>query len=133
MVDDGAKGLSYEEADILRTRGFFFLEEARRAFNEEKYDFAVFLLEQACQLYVKHKLLVRFGTYPRTHSLHKLLEELAKARETLNEFLKKYSVELGDLEDAYIVSRYMPRRYSKEEARRLLETAEELFKVLRDV
>ena len=67
-----------EEAEILRDRAYAFLRNARRLFEEGEYDLAAFSVEQFCQLILKYKLLIKTGTYPRTHSLLRLLRELDK-------------------------------------------------------
>jgi len=50
-----------------------------------------------------------------------LLNMLAQltGRNEIKQLLITYSMELGILEDAYIVSRYMPRTYTAEEFERL--------------
>ena len=112
--------MSIREAEALKRRSMSFLEEAERLYGEAKYDLAAFMAEQACQLYLKYKLLIHVGTYPRTHSVKHLLSELAKLKPELSEMLDRYALELGALEDAYIASRYLPREYSRGEVERLL-------------
>ncbi|MEM3060937.1 MAG: HEPN domain-containing protein [Candidatus Bathyarchaeia archaeon] len=122
--------MSLEEANFLKERAYSFFDEAKRLFAERKYDLSSFMLEQACQIFLKYHLLIKVGTYPRTHSLSRLIQELAKLMPEVLDILKRRAVEIGSLEDAYIASRYLPRRYSKEEIERLMLTAEELFGVL---
>ncbi len=117
--------MSFEEAEILRERAEAFLRNAKRMFSEGDYDLAAFCVEQFCQLLVKHRLLIETGTYPRTHSLIRLLRALSMARGgELDDFLEEEVLNLTRLEDAYVVSRYLPRRYERREVEVLLSFAE---------
>ena len=69
---------SIEEAEVLKSRAYAFLRNAKRLFDEGEYDVAAFSIEQFCQLILKYKLLIKVGTYPRTHSLLRFLRELSK-------------------------------------------------------
>jgi HEPN domain-containing protein len=68
--------LSYEEVELIRRRAEAFLRNARGLIDEGEWDLAVFNLEQYCQLILKYKLLVKKGSYPRTHSLKSLIRIL---------------------------------------------------------
>ena len=68
--------MSFEEAEILRKRAEGFLRNAKRLIEEKEWDLAMFNLEQYCQLIMKYRLLVLRGSYPRTHSLRRLIREL---------------------------------------------------------
>ena len=106
--------MSFEEASIIRERPIAYLRNAKRLFEEGDYDLAAFSTEQFCQLLLKHKLLVQTGTYPRTHSAVRLLREVGEASgRDLSSFIDSEIVLVTKLEDAYIVSRYLPRRYVK--------------------
>lgn len=122
--------MSDEEAEILRVRAEEFLLNAERLFGEGFYDLCVFNLEQFCQLILKYKLLVKTGTYPRTHSLIRLLRDLSMINQEVSDLLTKeeYLILLTKLEDAYISARYYPRRYEDIEARVLLRFVKEVFK-----
>lgn len=122
--------MSLEEAEFLRERAYSFLGEAKRLFAEGKHDICSFMLEQSCQLLLKYHLLVKVGTYPRTHSLYRLIRELAKLTPKVSGILKERAVEPGSLEDAYVAASYLPRTYNREELERLMSTAEELFEAL---
>jgi HEPN domain-containing protein len=121
--------MSYKEADILKERSIAFFNEAKRLFDENKYDLAIFMLEQASQLLLKYKLLVRIGAYKRTHSLRGLLEDLSTIYD-IKHILNNYTLEIGLLEDAYIASRYLSRRYSREEVAKVMKFVDRLFEVL---
>jgi len=56
---------------------------------------------------LKYELLVKTGTYPRTHSLGRLVRELAKTAEGAKRLLEDI-VMLTKIEDAYVGSRATP-------------------------
>jgi len=122
--------LSLEEAEILRERAEAFLRNAERLIVERVYDLAAFNLEQYCQLILKYKLLVKTGTYPRTHSIIRLLRELSKIAKNVDELLKSREsvIFLTKIEDAYIGARYLPRRYEEVEVKEMLRYVKEVFK-----
>jgi HEPN domain-containing protein len=123
--------VSFEEAEILRLRAEAFLRNAERLYAEGEYDLAAFNIEQYCQLVLKYKLLVKTGAYPRTHSLIRLIRELAKVAEGAGRLLEDI-VMLTKIEDAYIGSRYLPRRYEREEVEAMLKYVKERFKPIVD-
>lgn len=98
--------------------------------NEGKFDLAVFNLEQYCQLMLRYKLLLRKGTYPRTHLLRRMIRELGelnpKALFLVEELRNLHYI--ARLEEAYISSRYLPISYEEAEARDLLRFVLEVFK-----
>ncbi len=122
--------MSYEHSDVLRERSILFFNEGKRLFNESKYDLAIFMLEQAAQLFLKYKISTRIGAFKKTHSLKDLLNDLAKIYD-INEIIDKYLLEISLLDD-YIASRYLARRYSKEEVLKAIKFVDKLFKVLKD-
>ncbi|MEM0329531.1 MAG: HEPN domain-containing protein [Nitrososphaerota archaeon] len=127
--------MSADEAEILRMRAHAFLRNARRLLDEGEYDLAAFNIEQFCQLILKYKLLIRTGTYPRTHSIIRLLRDLDKLvpEKNLARFIDSEIILLTKMEDAYIGSRYLPRRYERREVEELLKLADKLEEVIRDV
>jgi HEPN domain-containing protein len=93
--------VSFEEAEVLRERAESFLRNAEELFLKGVYDLAAFNLEQYCQLMVKYKLLVKTGTYPRTHSLLTLLRLLSSITGGLDFlFNSRNIVMLTKIEDA---------------------------------
>ena len=125
--------MALEEAEILRKRAYAFLRNAERLFEEGEYDLAAFSIEQFCQLLVKYKLLIKTGSYPRSHSLMRLLRELSKAvpERNLTSFINSNVMYLTKIEDAYIGSRYLPRIYERREVEELLRFAK-VFKEVVD-
>jgi len=121
-----------EEFNTLLRRSKGFLETAKMQINAGLYDLAAFSLEQALQLYLKAMLLKYSGSYPRTHSVKKLMELLARVvpvekSELIKELMRKYMLHLAVLEDAYVTSRYVVREYSRDEVLTLLSVVEEVF------
>ncbi len=120
--------MSYEEAELMKRRAEAFLRNAKRLIEEGEWDLAVFNLEQYCQLILKYKLLVKKGSYPRTHSLRSLIRSLGQP-----EMLKLIEDEehlhyIARLEEAYIVSRYIPYSYEEKEVLDLYRFVTEVFK-----
>lgn len=122
--------MSFEEAELLRERAENFLANAEELAAKGNYDLAAFNLEQYCQLILKYHLLVKVGTYSRTHSLLSLLRSLSTLTNSLKELLSdnKWIIMLTKIEDAYIGSRYLPRKYEKGEVEEMLKFVKEVFK-----
>lgn len=118
--------MSAEEIEVLRQRADSFLSNAKRLFKEGDFDLAAFNVQQFCQLTLKHKLLAKTGAYPRAHSLVRLLRDLdaASAGKGLLSFIDSEILFLTKVDDAYIVARYLPRRYERKEVDQLLAFAE---------
>jgi HEPN domain-containing protein len=121
-----------EEKNLLR-RSKEFLNTAEYQTNQGFYDLAVFSLEQALQLFLKSKILAQGINYPRTHSVRELLEILSKIapenrKLSIKNILQKYLLELGMLEDAYITSRYIMRKFTKQETEKLTKAVKEIIK-----
>jgi len=112
---------------VLRERAEAFLKNAKSPLKEGEYDLAAFSIEQYCQLMLKYKLLIKTGTYPRTYSLVRLIRELAKLVRDAEKLLDNI-IMITKIEDAYIGSRYLPRRYEKDEVEAMLKYVEEKFK-----
>lgn len=126
--------MSFDEAEILRVRANEFLMNAEDLFNKGFFDLAAFSIEQYCQLIIKYKLLVKVGYYPRTHSLISLIRELLKIIPQVNVLLEEDEIILTKIEDAYIGSRYLPRRYSRREVEDMLKFVKNKFRrVIEDV
>ncbi|MEM2259601.1 MAG: HEPN domain-containing protein [Candidatus Methanomethylicaceae archaeon] len=120
--------MSFEEAQIIKERAEAFLKNVQILFEEGIYDLAAFNIEQYCQLILKYKLLIKTGTYPRTYSIIRLIKELSKIDVRANKLLQDI-IMITKIEDAYIGSRYLSRRYEKEEVETMLKYAKEIFEV----
>ncbi|MFA4720453.1 HEPN domain-containing protein [Pyrococcus kukulkanii] len=123
--------MHYDEVEVLLNKSAEFLELAEVAVARKKYDSAVFLAEQGLQLYLKALLVKYSGIKPKTHSLRELLGFLAEAieaRDKISEFIKENRSILKELESAYILARYEPRVYEKDEAEELVKFAKDVIK-----
>ncbi len=83
--------------------------------DENEWDLAMFNLEQYCHLILKYKLLVNRGSYPRTHSLRALIRILGENNPELLAMVEDNAKlhYVARLEEAYIVSRYMPYKFEE--------------------
>lgn len=97
-----------------------FLRAARIMLEVGEYNLALFHLEQALQLCLK--IYEKYGDFPKTHSLRLLLSEIGQ--------VEADPVVVDLLEDAYIGSRYLPVRYSKESAQRAYGEVEKVLRSL---
>jgi HEPN domain-containing protein/predicted nucleotidyltransferase len=115
--------MSFDDAELFKERADAFLRNAEKLVAEGVFDLAAFNIEQYCQLMLKYKLLIKTGTYPMIHSPIRLLRELLRMSPSLRAFLDnpENMLYLTKLEDAYIGSRYLPRRYEESEVRKMLE------------
>jgi len=115
---------------MRRSDGFYItaLLQAERGM----YDLAVFSLEQSLQLFLKAALLRKGIDFPRTDGVRRLLSMLAELTggEEIKQLQTSHSLELGILEDAYIVSRCFPRSYTGEEFERLRAAVERVRSVV---
>jgi HEPN domain-containing protein len=126
--------VSFEEAELLRSRAESFLRNAQRLIEEGEADIAVFSLEQYCQLILKYKLLVYTGSYPRTHSIRQLIRELGRVDSRILVLVSdvKNLHYVARLEEAYISSRYLPYKYTIEEVKDISRFVLEVFKLIVD-
>ena len=124
--------MSFEEAEVMRRRAEAFLRNARRLIEEGEYDLGIFNLEQYCQLLLEYKLLIKKGSYPRTHSIRRLIRELGvfepKVLELANDVRNLHYI--ARLEEAYIASRYLPITYEESEVKDIMRFVLEVFKPL---
>jgi len=121
-----------EETELLFQRSNEFRKTAGYQIKAGFFGLAVFSLEQSLELFLKAQLLLRGVDYPRTHSVRTLIEILIELgieeeKKIFQQLLRKYLLELGTLEDAYITSRYILREFSKKEAMRLEKVVNEVI------
>jgi len=127
-----------EEYRLMVTRSKWFLELAREAHQKQRYDIAVFLAEQAVQLRIKAALLHLAGYHPRIHGIRLLLGELRRisGKETgdrIEEFIREHRSLLSELEDAYLIARYAPKQYDREDSEALITIAEKTLSLIERV
>jgi HEPN domain-containing protein len=78
------------------------------------------------------KLLEIKGSFERTHSLRRLLLELAEKwdRKEIENFIQENKEVLRNMERAYISSRYIYEEFFEEEVKKAFEVVEKLKKLL---
>lgn len=121
--------MSLEEIEILKQRAEKFLKNAEYLFNTGIYDLSAFNAQQAVELYLKYKLFILVGDYPKTHSIKKLLKEIGKIwdENKVREFMLSNIDAISNLENAYITTRYIPTEFEREEVENLLKLARKII------
>ncbi|HHT9121008.1 MAG TPA: HEPN domain-containing protein [Candidatus Hypogeohydataceae bacterium YC41] len=122
------------KVDYLKKRAEEFLKGAKFYLEEGNYNLAAFNLEQVAQLYLKYYLFLKLRDYPKTHSLEELLGGLAKVysdkRLEIEKILRKDASVIGDLEQAYLTSRYLPVEFSKNRVEKMQDFVKKLIRFL---
>jgi len=122
--------LSEDPGNLLKRRALAFLETAKFNLDKANYDLAIFSIEQFMQLYTKYLLFKKIGDYPKTHSLTHLLRTLNQLiNSKLSSFIDKNLGIINFLEEAYISSRYLPRRYDEDIASKAYLLSKEALEV----
>ena len=122
------------KVDFLKKRAEEFLTGAIFHFKKGNYNIAAFNLDQVCQLYLKYYLYLKIRRFPKTHSLRELLEGIGKEyrkQKEVENLLKKEASVIGDLEQAYLTSRYLPVEFSKYQIENMLNLSKYLIKFLK--
>jgi HEPN domain-containing protein len=119
-----------EEIEFLKERAFRFLENAKQLFLNKVFDLAAFNIEQFCQLYMKYKLFLKIGDFPKTHSIKRLFKEFGRVFEDkrIKKFVENNIQTISNLENAYITSRYLPVEFEKIEVEKMLKFADKFKK-----
>ncbi|MEM2922265.1 MAG: HEPN domain-containing protein [Candidatus Bathyarchaeia archaeon] len=128
--------MSHSEFALLRDRALRMLESGRRSLREGDYDIAAFMADQAVQLYLKSVIFELTGEVPRVHAVRQLmsvLKDLPSDQNLFDGFVRENRSLFIRLEEAYISSRYLPRRYDREEAEELLSVAEKVIEFVKSV
>jgi HEPN domain-containing protein len=121
--------------EVLRRRSEGFLRDAEADYSRGDYDLVLFHVEQSLQLYLKYLIYIKIGDHPKTHSLTRLVKDVAElyGDDAIEAFYNDNMELLYLLEEAYITSRYLPRTYEEEIAKRALtfsRVAREVFQCL---
>ncbi|MCD5396399.1 MAG: HEPN domain-containing protein [Candidatus Pacebacteria bacterium] len=123
------------KGDFLKKRAQDFSRDAQLAIKEKRWNSAAFHLEQACKFYLKYYLFLKWRDFPKTHSLKELLLELARVYKQSSVKMKKFIKEnehiIGDLEQAYITSRYLPVEFNEKQAREMAGFKNKLINLLK--
>lgn len=115
---------------FLKNNALSFLKNAKHLYKQGEYNLAAFNIEQAMQLMLKYLLAVKVGDFPRTHSLRRLFRETRDICPELWEFYLKHANTIGNIEGAYIASRYYPIYYEEVEVRHMLEICGEFIEIV---
>ena len=124
----------FMENDFLEKRAKEFLKDAEDAISGKRWNSAAFHLEQACQLYLKHYLYLKWKEFPKTHSLRELLKNIGKAynkEKEVKQFIQKNDHIIADLEQAYITSRYLPVEFTQAQIKDMKKFWKDLFQFLK--
>ena len=122
--------MSIEDVEILKERSLKFLRNAEKLLNDDIYDLAAFNLQQFVELYLKYKLFLIAGEYPKTHSLKRLIKEIGKflkKEQEVRTFIEENIDRLSNLENAYITARYIPTEFERREVENMLEVAKKIM------
>ena len=121
-----------KEIEILLKRAEGFADDALNDLEKSRFDLALVHIEQAMQLIIKAKLLDLKGYFEKTHSLRKLLEELAEIfkKEEIATFIEKYREILKIIEFSYIAGRYLMEEFEKADVKKAFEVYKELKSLL---
>jgi len=111
------------EYEFLRKNADEFLKNAEYLMESGVYNLAAFNIEQAVQLYLKYMLAKKIGEFPKTHSIKRLISECSSFCSELETVLKENVNVIGEIEVAYISSRYYPIEFLEEEVRNMLGVA----------
>ncbi|AEA46807.1 HEPN domain-containing protein [Archaeoglobus veneficus] len=121
--------MSVEEIEILRDRAEKFLRNGEYLLHSGVFDLAAFNIQQFVELYLKYKLFLLAGDYPKTHSIKKLLKEIGKITgklEKIRAFMEENIDGISNLENAYITSRYIPSEFERKEVENMLDLAKRI-------
>ena len=119
-----------EDVDILRRRAESFIRNASKLIEDGEWDLAMFSMEQYCQLILKYRLLLIKGSYPRTHSIRRLIREVGEYDNSILELVEDVNKlhYIARLEEAYITSRYLPYSYEEDEVKDMYRFIMEVFR-----
>ncbi len=117
----------------LKRRALVFFRNAMRNFDDGDYDVSMFNLEQAVQLYIKYLIYLKLGDFRKSHDLKVLFKDLLRLYGDcgLKDFYRVYSDKLRILSDAYILSRYIPVEYDREEVQDMINVVKKLMEVFK--
>lgn len=125
-----------EDVELIRNRALSMLRAAQQHLASGDYDLAAFMAEQATQLFLKYKILELSGEMPRTLVIRQLLGilgEISKTQDKISRFVRENKSIIIRLEEAHIASRYLFKRYEKDEVEDLVDFAEKVIDFVRNI
>jgi HEPN domain-containing protein len=78
-----------EEILFFKKRALESYDLSKKAFEDRKYAWSLFLLEQACQLMLKYFLALKVGYFSKTRDLKLLFEEASEISKEFEEFYSR--------------------------------------------
>ncbi len=114
------------EYEFLKRNADEFLKNAKYLLNQGIYNLAAFNVEQAVQLLLKYLLAKKLGEFPKTHSIKRPIVEASSFCPKLAETLEEHVNVIGEIEVAYVTSRYYPMEFLESEVRNMLSVAEKI-------
>ena len=105
------------EYEFLKKNADEFLKNAEYLIGRRVFNLAAFNIEQAVQLYLKYLLAKKIGEFPKTHSIKRLIFECSKFCRELEKILRENINTIGEIEVAYISSRYYPIEFLEDEVK----------------
>jgi len=118
------------EYDFLRRTALSFYKNAKYLYTQEEYNLAAFNIEQAMQLLLKYFLATKVGEFPKTHSLRRLFRESKNLCTDLWEFYQVNASIIGNIESAYMASRYYPVYFEGIEIKEMLKIFDKFIEVI---
>jgi len=120
--------------DFLKERAREFFEEAKELFNKKRYNLSAFNLEQAIQLFLKYLIGKKLGDWPKTHYLSELIHDLVRVYQSkkILKFYRENELFFENLESAYFISRYFPKKFSENSLRQLFEKSEKFLELVKE-
>jgi len=122
--------------NFLKNKAEIFFENGKEQIKKKRYFLAAFNFEQASQLFLKYYLFLRLKDFPKIHEIDRLLIETGKTYEKQREvrqFLKENASVIGDLNQAYITSRYLPIEFNFYQVTEMGKFVERLISFLKRI
>jgi len=122
--------------DFLKKKAEGFYQSGKEQIKKKRFYIAAFNFEQAAQLYLKHCLFVKLKDFPKIHELDQLLKETGKAygkEKEVEIFLRENASTIGDLNQAYITSRYLPVEFSLYQVEEMEKFVKKLIDFLKKI
>jgi len=124
--------MAKKEIEFLKERSRKFFLNALHLFRKGYYDICAFNLEQSCQLYLKYLIAKKIGDWPKTHYLQELVKRLSEVyeRPEINNYLLENEIFFDDLTDAYFTSRYLPKTFNRNLAKKMIQEYRKFLKFI---
>ena len=122
-----------KEPFFLKERAKEFLEESKELLKKKRYNLSAFNLEQAIELWIKYLIGKKLGEWPKTHYISELVPQLAKVykNKKILKFFEKNQLFFENLESAYFISRYFPKKFTENYLLKLFKKSEEFLELIK--